>query len=181
MNRPWVTLFSQTGSEIYNISKKINRVPDVIITNKPKDKFLEIKPELFDEYGDRFVWLSKKPTVEEYIEAIPLGSFVTLHGWLRIIPPEICEAYEIYNLHPAPLKMYPHLKGKDPQIRIWQENLEYTGNTIHKCTAELDAGEILVQNLVPLGEWKFDGLNEIFKITHEAATELWCGFLQNRV
>ncbi|NDB86877.1 MAG: hypothetical protein EB127_29935, partial [Alphaproteobacteria bacterium] len=85
MSRPWVTLFSQTGSEIYNISKKINRVPDVIITNKPKDKFLEIKPELFDEHGHKFVWLSKRPTVEEYIEAIPFGSFVTLHGWLRII------------------------------------------------------------------------------------------------
>ena len=180
MSRPWVTLFSQTGSEIYNISKKINRVPDIIVTNKPKDKFLEIKPELFEEYGNRLVWLPKKPTVEEYIEAIPFGSFVTLHGWLRIIPSEVCEAYEIYNLHPAPIHLegYDKYKGKDPQIRIFEDRAKYSGNVIHKCIPELDAGEIIARN-------NFDvrglDLDTIFKITHSKATELWCGFLQSRV
>ena len=29
----WIALFSQTGSEIVDISKKIGRWPDVIITN----------------------------------------------------------------------------------------------------------------------------------------------------
>jgi folate-dependent phosphoribosylglycinamide formyltransferase PurN len=180
MKRPWVTLFSQTGSEIYNISKKINHTPDVIITNKTKDKFLEIKPELFDEYGDRFVWLPKKPTVEEYIKAIPKGSFVTLHGWLRIIPAEVCELYEIYNLHPAPIHLegYDKYKGKDPQVRIFEDKAKYSGNVIHKCIPELDAGEIIARN-------NFDvrglDLDTIFKITHSKATELWCGFLQNRV
>jgi len=180
VSRPWVTLFSQTGSEIYNISKKINRVPDVIITNKPKDRFLEIKPELFDEYSDRFVWLPKKPTVEEYIEAIPFGSFVTLHGWLRIIPLEVCEAYEIYNLHPAPIHLegYDKYKGKDPQVRIFEDKAKYSGNVIHKCIPELDAGEIIARNNFNVRGLDLD---TIFKITHEAATELWCSFLQSRV
>lgn len=180
MKRPWVTLFSQTGSEIYNISKRINRAPDVIITNKSKDKFLEIKPELFEEYGNKIVWLPKKPTVEEYIEAIPNKSFVTLHGWLRIIPAEVCELYEIYNLHPAPihLERYSKYKGKDPQVRIFEDKAKYAGNVIHKCIPELDAGEILASN-----HFNVEGssLDEIFSLTHREATELWCSFLQKRV
>jgi folate-dependent phosphoribosylglycinamide formyltransferase PurN len=180
MKRPWVTLFSQTGSEIYNISKKINRAPDVIITNKSKDKFLEIKPELFDEYSDRFVWLPKKPAVEEYIEAIPNGSFVTLHGWLRIIPAEVCELYEIYNLHPAPIHLegYDKYKGKDPQVRIFEDKAKYSGNVIHECIAELDAGEIIARNNFDVRGFDLD---MIFKLTHSKATELWCSFLENRV
>ena len=47
ITQPWVTFFSQTGSEIYKISKRINRVPDVIVTNKTKDKVLEINEDLF--------------------------------------------------------------------------------------------------------------------------------------
>ena len=180
MSKVWTALFSQTGSEIYNISKKLNRAPDIIVTNKPKDKILEIKPELFDEYRDRFVWLPKKPTVEEYIEAIPKGSFVTLHGWLRIIPAEVCELYEIYNLHPAPIHLegYDIYKGKDPQVRIFEDKTKYSGNVIHKCIPELDAGEIIAKNQFDVSGFDLD---MVFKLTHAKATELWCGFLEGRI
>lgn len=180
MSKVWTALFSQTGSEIYNISKKLNRAPDIIVTNKPKDKILEIKPELFDEYRDRFVWLPKKPTIEEYIEAIPKGSFVTLHGWLRIIPAEVCELYEIYNLHPAPIHLegYDIYKGKDPQVRIFEDKAKYSGNVIHKCIPELDAGEIIAKNQFDVSGFDLD---MVFKLTHAKATELWCGFLEGRI
>jgi folate-dependent phosphoribosylglycinamide formyltransferase PurN len=176
----WVTFFSQTGSEIYKISKKINRVPDVIVTNKPKDKVLEINQDLFFEYVDRIVWLPKKPSVEEYRQVIPENAFVTLHGWLRIIPPEICEEYEIYNLHPAPIHLegYEIYKGKDPQVRIYEDKVKYSGNVIHECIAELDAGKILAKNYFDVQGLD---LETIFKLTHSKATELWCCFLENRV
>ena len=180
VNKKWGVFFSQTGSEIYNISKKINRVPDVIITNKPLHDVSSIKPELFEEYGHRFVWLPKKPTVLEYIQVIPQDSIVTLHGWLRIIPPEICDMYEIYNLHPAPIHLegYEKYKGKDPQVRIFEDKAKYSGNVIHKCIAELDAGEILAKNQFDVRGFDLD---VVFKLTHAKATELWCGFLENRV
>lgn len=178
VKRLWVTLFSQTGSEIYNISKTLNRVPDIIITNKSKEKILDINQDLFHEYLEKIVWVSKKPTVLEYIEAIPPNALVTLHGWLRIIPPEICAMYEIYNLHPAPLLRYPHLKGKDPQVKTFEEKLEFSGNTIHKCIAELDAGPVLAQNLINI---KDNTLDEIFNKTHKAASELWVDFLKDKL
>jgi folate-dependent phosphoribosylglycinamide formyltransferase PurN len=180
MKRKWVTFFSQTGSEIYKISKKINRVPDVIVTNKPKDKVLEINQDLFFEYVDRIVWLPKKPSVEEYKQVIPKDSLVTLHGWLRIIPPEICEEYEIYNLHPAPIHLdgYDKYKGKDPQVRIFEDKTKYSGNVIHECIPELDAGKILAKNQFDVRGFDLD---MVFKLTHSKATELWCSFLENRV
>jgi folate-dependent phosphoribosylglycinamide formyltransferase PurN len=179
-NKKWCVFFSQTGSEIYSISKKINRVPDVIITNKPIHDVSSIKPELFEEYGHRFVWMPKKPSVEEYKQVIPKDSIVTLHGWLRIIPPEICDMYEIYNLHPAPIHLegFEKYKGKDPQVRIFEDKAKYSGNVIHKCIAELDAGEILAKNQFDVRGFDQD---MIFKLTHSKATELWCGFLANRV
>lgn len=180
VNKKWCVFFSQTGSEIYNISKKINRVPDVIITNKPLHDVSSIKPELFEEYGHRFVWLPKKPTVLEYIQVIPQDSIVTLHGWLRIIPPEVCDMYEIYNLHPAPIHLegFEKYKGKDPQVRIFEDKAKYSGNVIHKCIAELDAGEILAKNHFDIRGFDLD---MVFKLTHSKATELWCGFLESRV
>lgn len=178
--RTWVTFFSQTGSEIYKISKQIDRIPDVIVTNKPKSKILEINSNLIEEYGAKFVWLPPKPTVLEYISTIPSSSLVTLHGWLRIVPPEICDKYEIYNLHPAPIHLegYDKYKGKDPQVRIFEDKAEYSGNVIHKCIAELDAGQILAKNQFDVRGFDLD---MIFKLTHSKATELWCGFLENRV
>jgi methionyl-tRNA formyltransferase len=178
--RTWGTFFSQTGSEIYKISKHIDRVPDIIITNKSKDKILEINPDLFDEYLDKIVWLPQKPAVEDYIRVIPEGSFVTLHGWLRIIPPEVCDMYEIYNLHPAPIHLegYEKYKGKDPQVRIFKDKAKYSGNVIHKCIAELDAGEILAKNQFDVQGFDLD---MVFKLTHAKATELWCSFLENRL
>ena len=178
--RPWVTFFSQTGSEIYKISKKLERVPDIIVTNKSKDKILEINPDLFDEYLDRFVWLPKKPTVEDYKQVIPEGALVTLHGWLRIIPPEVCELFEIYNLHPAPIHLegYEKYKGKDPQARIFEDKAKYSGNVIHECIPELDAGKILAKNQFEVSGFDLD---MVFKLTHAKASELWSSFLQDRV
>jgi methionyl-tRNA formyltransferase len=178
MKKTWITFFSQTGTEIYKVSKALERVPDVIITNKPKDRVDEINPDLFSEYSDKFIWLPDRPTTEDYMSTIPNGSIVTLHGWLRIVPPEVCSSYEIYNSHPAPLTKYPHLKGKDPQIRTFNEGLQYSGNTIHKCIAEVDAGLILATNIIDI---QGNSLDDIIKRTHAAATALWVDFLKGQL
>jgi folate-dependent phosphoribosylglycinamide formyltransferase PurN len=180
MKRPWVTLFSQTGSEIYNISKQIGRSPDVIITNRLKENILEIKSELVEEYGDKIVFVRKAPFVVDYLQNIPTNSLVTLHGWLRIIPEKVCEQYEIYNLHPAPIHLegYEKYKGKDPQVRIFEDKAKYSGNVIHKCIPELDAGEIMSR-----GSFDVTGfdLDMIFKLTHSQATKMWVDFLKDRL
>lgn len=176
--RPWVTFFSQTGSEIYYISQILNREPDVIITNKPYYKIDTINEKLLNKFFDKIIFLPKKPSIEEYKFVIPKNSFVTLHGYLRILPSEICNEYEIYNLHPAPLKMYPDLKGFTPQEKVYKEKRDFSGNTIHKCIAKVDAGEILAENTLFVRGFT---LEQIFVETHKKATKLWVDFLKNRL
>jgi len=174
--RPWVALFSQTGSEIYNISKKLHRCPNLIITNKQS---LEgVNQNLVHEYGAKIFQISKSPSIEEYKHHIPKNAFITLHGWLRIVPAEICEQYEIYNLHPANLLLHSHLKGKDPQKRAAAEQLKWSGNTIHRCTSELDGGEIKEYSTVLI-----EDLNEseVYEKLHKDATNLWFTFLNKHL
>jgi folate-dependent phosphoribosylglycinamide formyltransferase PurN len=174
--RPWVTFFSQTGSEIYNISKRIGRSPDLIITNK--QSLDDVNKGLLNECSEKLFQVSAKPDVDEYQHYIPKDALVTLHGWLRIIPAEVCEQFEIYNLHPANIVLHPHLKGKDPQERAARELLRVSGNTLHRCTTELDAGEIqlvsevVIESLLPF---------EVVYQLHKDATNLWCTFLEKRL
>lgn len=174
----WVTFFSQTGSEIYNVSRILDREPDVIITNKPVSSIDTINQNLLDNFFDKIIFVSDRPSVEEYKFVIPENSFITLHGYLRILPPEICNEFEIYNLHPAPLKMYPDLKGFTPQKRVYEEKRDFSGNTIHKCVAEVDAGEILAENSLFVRGYSLD---RIFRETHDAATDLWIDFLKDKL
>jgi folate-dependent phosphoribosylglycinamide formyltransferase PurN len=140
----------------------------------------QINPNLLADIpsSTKFIKTTTKPSVNQYLEYIPENAFVTLHGWLRIVPEEICNSYEIYNLHPANLLLHPHLKGKDPQKRAAAELLQWSGNTIHRCTAELDAGEIKEYSTVLI-----EGLLEfevIFKL-HKDATNLWFNFLNKHL
>ena len=41
--RPWIAFFSQTGSEIVNISQALGREPDLIVTNKRTENLRAIK------------------------------------------------------------------------------------------------------------------------------------------
>jgi len=176
--RPWVTLFSQTGTEIFNLSERLNRYPDVIITNK--QDLTRANPALLAciPMNTKFIQLPVKPTTEEYLEHIPDNAFVTLHGWLRIIPPAVCEQYEIYNLHPANLVHNPNLKGKDPQKMAHEQRLVFSGNTIHRCTAELDAGEIIDHSYTSIEGLVLD---EVVRTLHEDATDLWYRFLKKHL
>ena len=110
----WIAFFSQTGSEIADISEALGQAPDVIITND-RPEHLRTIDERIEKQG-YFTW-ANKPTEEDYIsllEAYP-DAVVTLHGWLRIVPPYVCERSNIYNGHPGLITKYPELKGKDPQ------------------------------------------------------------------
>jgi folate-dependent phosphoribosylglycinamide formyltransferase PurN len=174
--RTWVAFFSQTGSEIYNVSQKAKRFPDLIITNK--NSLDDVSPLLIEAAGDRILQISDRPSAEEYMHHIPKDAFVTLHGWLRIVPAKVCEAYEIYNLHPANLLLHPHLKGKDPQKRAAAELLKWSGNTIHRCTPELDAGEALQYSTILIeGLLEFEVIDKL----HKDATKLWYNFLHKRL
>jgi len=174
--KKWIAFFSQTGSEIYRVSKKLNKVPDLIITNK--QDLTGINSSLLEEYGSVIFQINKNPSAGEYLHFISDNSLVTLHGWLRIIPPIVCERHEIYNLHPANLIHNPELKGKDPQKMAYEQKLVFSGNTIHRCIAELDAGEIFEHSYISIEGLTLD---KTIKTLHDDATNLWFTFLNKHL
>ena len=170
----WYTLFSQTGSEIYQISERIGRYPDMILCNR-QDGFESINEHLIGKVP--IIFTDKKPTVEEYLQHIPEDALVTMHGWLRIVPGEVCENRTIYNGHPGLITKWPELKGKDPQKKAFYSRHEIAGCVIHEAVAEVDAGKILKEGSI---EIKGLPLDQVYSNLHDLSVDMWTEFLLDK-
>lgn len=169
---PWIALFSQTGSEIANIAEKIGHWPDLIIVNE-RDVERTIDSRL---QGRNVVFVPNRPSEDELRNLFmqykhPL---ITLHGWLRIIPPTLCSEYNIYNGHPGLITKFPELKGKDPQIRAIQGDYTLAGCVLHIVTPGVDEGRIVLTQ-----SFSIEGLGEreCFRIFSETSLKLWVRML----
>jgi len=188
----WVAFFSQTGSEIVNISKKINRWPDLVVTNKQDDDTtnVELVHRYRDVTDDGILRVPKWPTELDYDRAadklnysILNGAwrenvFVTLHGYLRILPAGFTRSSNIFNGHPGAIHIHPELKGFNPQKKAWEANHIRVGCVIHKVTPELDDGPIVEKCLI---NNNFDSYKELEKALHVESTKLWINFLNDRL
>lgn len=144
MQRKWIAFFTMSGSEILNVSRRLRRMPDVVVTNRTT---LEgVNEHLLERLTpEQLVIVPNKPTTEEYFTAVAeSGSsdvLITLHGYLRIVPRIVCDTFEIINCHPGLITLYPELKGKDPQAR--SINHPTIGTVLHRVTAGVDEGPVL--------------------------------------
>jgi len=175
-NRPWICFFSQTGSEIVNISQSLGREPDLIVTNDRPDHLRKI-----NEGIELCYVMPNKPTLEDYQEVLSAydNPLVTLHGWLRIVPEEIANEYEIYNGHPGLITLYPDLKGKDPQMKAFEANYKTVGSVIHRVTAGVDEGPVIMERAFTFE--RLPMLSTIYEVLHNISTELWLKFFRERI
>ena len=178
MRKPWIAFFSQTGSEIVDIANAIGYWPDAIITNERPSKIRKINNDLLEQ--NLLATTVNKPLVEDYEEVIGFykDPIITLHGWLRIMPPPICEKYDIFNGHPGLITEYPELKGKDPQMKAFKEKYPVMGCVLHKVVAGVDEGKVLAEE-------RFNAFNiteeEMWKVTRDRSLSLWINFLKKVV
>jgi len=172
----WIALFSRTGTEITNIINDTGRIPDRIICNKPYDKRNSIHSDLLSIYRHRLLFLPNNPTLHDYLSALgtSTNTLVTCHGWMRIIPTQVCQKYEIYNGHPGLANFYPELKGKDPQLKVLDKQYKTIGSIIHKVTPEVDGGKVIKYK-----ETEFENFTKdtIFDVLANLSKELWIEFL----
>ena len=179
MDKTWIALFSQSGSEIADISDKLDKRPDLVITNSRPEHLRKIDPRItskdyiLHETANRPVERNLAGIFKQYSRDAEL--IITLHGWLRIMPPAICKKYEIYNGHPGLITKYPELKGKDPQVKTIYGDYDTMGCVLHKVTAGIDEGEVLSSK-----EVSRKGLvgKDIFRILSNISQELWVDFLK---
>tara|TARA_X000001316_G_C921525_1_gene35961 strand:+ start:1967 stop:2500 length:534 start_codon:yes stop_codon:yes gene_type:complete len=174
MNNRWIAFFSQTGAEICDIAESLGRWPDLIVTNiRPKSE-RTIDPRL---EGRKIQMLPNKPNLLHYDNVLRGKDkpIVTLHGWLRIVPPRICEKHTIFNGHPGLITEYPELKGKDPQVRTFEGKYPVAGAVIHKVTAGVDEGKVLVEERFNAMDLSLD---DLFRILRDRSLYMWTGLLK---
>ena len=172
MANKWIAFFSQTGAEIADLSENIGRWPDLIITNERPDHLRTIDPRIV-EYG--YTEVPNKPTVSDLDAVLQDNAIITLHGWLRIMPEVICNKYLIYNGHPGLITKYPELKGKDPQVKAHKLGHEVAGAVIHKVTAGVDEGRIIMEEYFNATQLDLD---ELFRILRDRSLYMWSNLLK---
>ena len=74
---------------------------------------------------------------------------IVLAGFMRVLSPEFIDAAPapMINLHPS---LLPNYKGLDTHSRVLQAGERHHGCSVHVVTAELDAGQVLTQALLPV-------------------------------
>lgn len=172
-NRPWIALYSHTGSEIVNVSKRLGHLPDLVVTNNDRS-MIQVKHSCRT---------SSKPTATDYrtvFDTVDSNPIITLHGWMRIVPEEICDEYEIFNLHPGLITQYPELKGKDPQERVFNMlNIpQHVGCVIHRAVAEVDSGEIIMSRRVLN---TYPSAQVLSHALHDMAGDMWVDFFDKKL
>ncbi len=172
----WIAFFSQTGSEIVDISKALGRKPDLLVTNnfEEKNKFnpgvRELKVTIQSARHDILMDYFRS---QQYWH--PDTTLITLHGYLRILPEDICNKYDILNGHPGLITKFPELKGKDPQLRAWEGKYPIIGSVVHKVTPGVDEGEVLSSVAYTN---RCESLDETYGKLRQSSLESWLWVLK---
>jgi len=187
MKRRWIAMFSQTGSEVAALAKHLGKWPDVIVTNNTdRNKWckqlqeleLRQKGKVYGGGTNIKVVSSIEARTSNFLHGIEGAktALVTLHGWLRIIPKDICEQYEIVNGHPGLINVHPELKGKDPQVRAYEAGHATIGSVVHKVTPVVDDGEILEWTATYQDE--SDNIDDVFAKFQHTSLSSWIKFFE---
>ncbi len=180
-------MFSQTGSEVAALAKHLGKWPDVIVTNNTdRNKWckqlqeleLRQKGKVYGGGTNIKVVSSIEARTSNFLHGIEGAktALVTLHGWLRIIPKDICEQYEIVNGHPGLINVHPELKGKDPQVRAYEAGHATIGSVVHKVTPVVDDGEILEWTATYQDE--SDNIDDVFAKFQHTSLSSWIKFFE---
>ena len=95
---------------------------------------------------------------------------VTLHGYLRILPPSFCDKTRIYNGHPGLITKHPELKGFNPQKKAFEAGTYKTvGSVIHEVIPELDSGDVVAEGEI---NNDFDNLENCTLALHDLSIQL---------
>lgn len=115
-------------------------------------------------------------------------SLITLNGYMGIVPADTLRnlhvrGCKVYNIHPAPIQLYPELRGKDPQERMYegiqQRKYAWIGVVIHEVDEGVDTGKIVhwVLQMADHGMTK----DELYVRLHELGTQAWESFFRERM
>lgn len=173
----WIPLFSHTGTEVAAVVRLIQdlTIPFAIFSNQTEYSKVDLNIASLTEFLPH-------PDIMEEIMNIAKSTdkeiVITLHGYMRIIPPEIIDLpnVSIYNVHPGDIVKYPELRGKDPQSKALDLRLNTTGVVIHRVDEGIDTGQVISREVIAINEHSLDSLIYELRLL---SISMWCGFLRN--
>jgi folate-dependent phosphoribosylglycinamide formyltransferase PurN len=176
----WIAFCSQTGTEIVNISNKLQIKPRIIITNNYK-KLSEVTLKFISDNEITVIMLPLSPKEKHYnVLEFTSHTIITLNGYLKILPKSFIEKHpKLYNGHPGLITKYPELKGLNPQEKAF--NLKHTeiGAVIHRVTTDVDGGEIILglETNIKAGS----DLEVYYYVLREVSLNTWIQFFKQQV
>ena len=138
-------LINASSRSSYQISAVISNNPDARGLKKAErygiDTFI-IEHKAFDSKVG-----FEKSLAAKISEINP--SLIVLSGFMRVLGPKFIGLFrgKIINIHPSLLPKYP---GLNTHQRVLEDNEEIHGVTVHFVTEELDGGQIIAQDSVPV-------------------------------
>ena len=176
----WTVFVSQTGSEVYNISKEMGILPKLLVTNNIKKLSTHVW-EYLEYNGCIIKEIPFNPVLDDYSQEEILNSdLITLHGFLRVLPGDFINKFEggIFNGHPALISKYPELKGLNKQEDIFYHKEKYPemGSVIHMVTDVLDDGKIILN---VSRDNNVESLDDAYFKLKETSFATWVIFFRN--
>lgn len=182
----WYPLFSHSGTETLElINCKQGFKPKQILTNQTN--LGKINPGLnLSVIGENRVIVMPHKLVMRHIKTYSDvfkddTILVTLHGYTGIIPAEIIDLpnVSVYNVHPGDIIKYPELRGRDPQAKAINLNLDSTGVVIHEVDAGIDTGTPILRKQYQI--MPNTTINQLVVDLRNISVDLWIDFLTDKL
>lgn len=170
----WYSLFSHTGSETEAVRFRTDADVELVTAITNNGAYQGSLPCIKLPTGrDINQWLMTPGNVEP-------NSLITLNGYMRILPAEVIDYLHdlgcmILNIHPAPIQLYPELRGADPQERLYEGiqsgRYAFVGVVVHWVDTGVDTGDILYWNL-EIADTSMDKA-DLYSHLHDLGTDAW--------
>lgn len=179
----WIACFSHTGREVINVNEQIK------MQGLPVDLkavFTDHRAFVYD--GIPYVSASRN-VISMLLENLQMKDcIITLNGYLGILSEHTLtilnqRGCKVYNIHPAPIWIYPELKGLDPQERLYEGirtgRYTYIGVAIHEVVPEVDSGKLIHRRMEMADpNWTKE---ELYTRLHAMGTEMWLDFFKEEM
>lgn len=177
---PWYSLFSHTGAETERLVNALSshfKFEGAFTNNKNYYADLRCENPL---YGKVIKASANSINAALGTGSWPLGSLITLNGYNRILPGWVLNALHkrcalVLNIHPAPIQLYPELRGLDPHRKLYDGvqsgKYKFIGVVIHEVDEGVDTG--------PIAHWKLKladpswTYEELCEESHALGFEAW--------
>lgn len=113
--------------------------------------------------------------------------YVLLAGYLRLIPPQLCRAYEdkMLNIHPALLPAFggKGMHGHHVHEAVVASGVRFTGPTVHFVNEEFDKGKIVAQRHVRVApsDTSDDVAANVLRLEHEVFSHVVSALVDGRI